>query len=191
VLCKKEFSEFLDKGCPAFLGGPLPHVMAAKAIAFKEARTPQFKQYAASIVKNAKALSGALMSCGASILTGGTDNHLMLLDVQATYGLNGRQAESALRASGITLNRNALPFDPNGPWYTSGLRIGTPAVTTLGMSVDEMDAIAEIIDSLLRHTKPAPGSKAEFKTDETVAGESRRRVHGILSRFQLYPEIMI
>ena len=191
VLCKKEYADFLDKGCPSFLGGPLPHVMAAKAVAFKEALTPEFKQYAANIASNAKAMAGAFITRGVNVLTGGTDNHLMLLDVQNTYGLTGRQAESALRASGMTLNRNSLPFDANGPWYTSGLRIGTAAVTTLGMSVNEMETIAEIIDKILRNTKPAPNSRSKFETDAAVAEESKKRIQDMLSRFPLYPEIVI
>ena len=191
ILCKKEFEEFLNKGCPAFLGGPLPHIIAAKAIAFKEALSPQFRQYAANITQNAQALAQALIKRGANILTGGTDNHLMLLDVQDTYGLTGRQAESALRSSGVTLNRNALPFDINGPWYTSGLRIGTPAVTSLGMSENEMECIADIIDNILRHTKPVPDSKVKFETDLAVAEKSKKQVQELLSRFLLYPEIII
>ena len=191
VLCKKEFAEFLDKGCTAFLGGPLPHIMVSKAIAFKEALTPQFKLYATNIVKNSQALAEAFIKRGVDILTGGTDNHLMLLDVHKTYGLTGRQAESALRASGVTLNRNALPFDINGPWYTSGLRIGTPAVTTLGMSVDEMESIASIIDNTLRHTRPVQNNKAKYEIDDFVAEESKKQVQELLSRFPLYPEIVI
>ena len=191
VLCKNEFAEFLDKGCPAFLGGPLPHVMAAKAIAFKEALLPQFREYAANITKNAQAMAEAFIKRGVNILTGGTDNHLMLLNVQETYGLTGRQAESALRASGVTLNRNALPFDVNGPWYTSGLRIGTPAVTTLGMSVNEMDRIADVIDNILKHTKPVSNSKAKFETEAAVSEESKKQLQELLSRFPLYPEIVL
>ena len=191
VLCKKEFSKFLDRGCPAFLGGPLPHVMAAKAVAFKEAISPQFRLYAAGITKNARALAEALVRRGVDIITGGTDNHLMLLNVQDTYGLTGRQAESALRASGVTLNRNALPFDINGPWYTSGLRIGTPAVTTLGMSANEMEEIAAIIDTILRNTKPVPSSRSEYKTDASVAEKSKGKIQELLSSFPLYPEIVI
>ena len=191
VLCKKEFAEFLDKGCPAFLGGPLPHMMVSKAIALNEAMTPQFEQYAANIVKNSRALAEAFIKRGVDILTGGTDNHLMLLDVQKTYGLTGRQAESALRASGVTLNRNALPFDANGPWYTSGLRVGTPAVTTLGMSVGEMESIASIIDNILRHTKPAQNSKAKYDIEDSIAEKSREQVRELLSHFPLYPEITI
>lgn len=191
VLCKKEYAEFLDKGCPAFLGGPLPHMMVSKAIAFNEAKTPEFKQYAANIVKNSRAMAEAFIKRGVDILTAGTDNHLMLLDVQKTYGLTGRQAESALRASGVTLNRNALPFDANGPWYTSGLRIGTPAVTTLGMSADEMESIASIIDNILRHTTPALNSKAKYEIEASIVEKSRKQIQELLSHFPLYPEIAI
>ena len=191
VLCKKEYKDFLNKGCPTLLGGPLPHIMAAKAIAFKEALSPQFRLYAANIVKNARALAASLESRGADILTGGTDNHLMLLNVHKTYGLTGRQSESALRASGITLNRNALPNDVNGPWYSSGLRIGTPAVTTLGMGEAEMDTIAGIIDGILRHTKPSPESKAAFDTDAVESAKSKSQVKELLARFPLYPQIAI
>ena len=189
VLCKEEFSDELDKGCPAFLGGPLPHVMAAKAVAFIEASKPEFKQYATGITENASALADALIERGVDVLTGGTDNHLMLLNVQSTYGLTGRQAESALRASGVTLNRNALPFDANGPWYTSGLRIGTPAVTTLGMTKADMKQIADIIDDTLRHTKPAPNSKSASETDPSIISGSKERVKDLLKKYTLYPEI--
>ena len=191
VLSQKEYKDYLDKGCPSFLGGPLPHVMAAKAIAFKEASTPQFKEYAASITENSAALAQALVNRGVNVLTGGTDNHLMLLDVQETYGLTGRQGESALRDSGFTLNRNALPFDANGPWYTSGLRIGTPAVTTLGMGASEMEIIADLIDNLLKHTKSSGSNKTRYATDAAVAAEVKKQVQELLSRFPLYPEIVI
>ena len=125
----------MDKGCPLVIGGPLPHVMNAKLIALKEAETAEFQDYAKRVQANAWSLAGYLSACGAKIVTGGTDNHLLLMDV-TQYGLNGRMAESLLREAGITLNRNALPFDKNGPWYTSGLRLGTAAVTTLGMDID-------------------------------------------------------
>ena len=191
ILSTKEYKDYFDKGCPSFLGGPLPHVMAAKAVAFKEALTPQFKEYAANITKNSNTLSQALIRRGVNVLTGGTDNHLMLLDVQDTYGLTGRQGESALRASGFTLNRNALPFDENGPWYTSGLRIGTPAVTTLGMGDNEMELIADLIDNLLKNTKPVGTNRTAFETDPVVAEEVNEKVQELLLRFPLYPEIVI
>lgn len=197
ILCKQEYAESVDKGCPLVIGGPLPHVMAAKAVALTEACSDEFRTYAASIVTNAKALAAACIGAGIPVATGGTDNHLMLLDVRG-FGLNGRQAESALRECGVTLNRNALPFDPNGPWYTSGLRIGTPAVTTLGMGADEMREIASIIALVLRGTRSAKItkgekagqlSKAKYVTDPAVVDEATTRVNTLLGRFLLYPEL--
>ena len=132
ILCKKEFADSVNKGCPLALGGPLPHVMAAKAIAFKEARTEAYRKYAHKVQENASTLAQECMNLGMKVQTNGTDNHLMLIDV-TTYGLTGRQAENAMFECGVTLNRNTLPFDPQGPWWTSGIRVGTPAVTTLGM----------------------------------------------------------
>src|SRR5258708_6346182 len=152
VLCHQEFPPWRDKGVPAILGGPLPQVLAAKAVAFREASSPEFKVYSQAIVDNARALAQACIDLNMHVLTGGTDNHLLLVDVAQSYGLSGRQAESALRECGITLNRNALPFDTNGPWYTSGLRLGTPAVTTLGMSASDMKAIATLINRVLSTT---------------------------------------
>ena len=197
ILCKEEFAESVDKGCPLVIGGPLPHMLAAKAVAFTEALDVSFQAYATQIVQNSKALAAACLAEGIPVATGGTDNHLMLLDVRE-FGLNGRQAESALRDCGVTLNRNALPFDPNGPWYTSGLRIGTPAVTTLGMGPGEMKEIASIIKLVLSNTKPstiAKGakagqpSKAKSDTDEQAAQQARKRVQNLLDRFVLYPEL--
>ena len=160
ILCKQHLAESVDQGCPLVIGGPLPHVMAAKAIALKEASRPEFKEYAKRIAQNARVLAQAFMDEGLRIQTNGTDNHLMLLDV-SDLGLNGRQAESILLTCGIILNRNALPFDKNGPWYTSGLRIGTPAVTTLGMGPEEMKEIASIITTVLRNARPATITKGE------------------------------
>ncbi len=197
VLCKEEFAESVDKGCPLVLGGPLPHVMAAKAVAFKEALEASFSLYAQRVVENAQALADACMKEGIEVATGGTDNHLMLLDVRS-FGLNGRQAETALRECGVTLNRNALPFDPNGPWYTSGLRIGTPAVTTLGMGVQEMAEIASIIVLVLKNTRPliltkgakaGEPSKAKAVTDPAAKEEAIARVHTLLDQFKLYPQL--
>jgi glycine hydroxymethyltransferase len=195
VLCTSEFAEAMDKGCPAVLGGPLPHVMAAKAVALREASQPEFAGYAARIVDNAQALAAALLRAGVPVLTGGTDNHIVLVNVAEGYGLTGRQAESALRAAGLTLNRNSLPFDANGPWYTSGLRLGTPAATTLGMGAAEMEEIAGIIVRVLSATAPdqkAGGdgpSKAKFTTDAAVADEARGRVRDVISQFPVYPEL--
>ncbi len=193
VLCKQEFTEWLNKGCPAMLGGPLPHIMAAKAVAFHEASTPAFREYAGKIVENAQALAQACIDESLHVLTGGTDNHLILLDVARTFGLTGRQAESALRSCSITLNRNSLPFDANGPWYTSGLRIGTPAATTLGMGTEEMREIARIIKLVLSQTTPAvtngKKSLAKYSLDARVVTEAQRRVTEMLKRFVLYPEL--
>ncbi|MDY0287714.1 MAG: glycine hydroxymethyltransferase [Sphaerochaeta sp.] len=197
ILCKSEYADSVDKGCPLVIGGPLPHVMAAKAVSFAEALKPSFATYAQKIVENSAALAQACIDEGITVATGGSDNHLMLLDVRH-FGLNGRQAESALRECGVTLNRNALPFDPNGPWYTSGLRIGTPAVTTLGMGIVEMCEIAAIIALVLKNTRPAliskganagTLSKARFVTEEAAIEEARARVAALVSRFKLYPEL--
>ena len=197
ILCKQHLADSVDQGCPLVIGGPLPHVMAAKAIALKEASRPEFREYAKKIAENAKVLAQAFMDEGLKIQTNGTDNHLMLLDV-SDLGLNGRQAESILISCGITLNRNALPFDKNGPWYTSGLRIGTPAVTTLGMGPDEMKEIASIITDVLRNARPAKitkgekagtFSKSKAVIDPEVKERSIARVEDLLSRFVLYPEL--
>jgi glycine hydroxymethyltransferase len=198
VLCKKEFSEWVDKGCPLILGGPLPHAIASKAVAFREATKPEFRTYAAKIVENSQALAEACLEQGMEVLTGGTDNHLFLLNVGKGFGLTGRQAESALRECNITLNRNALPFDPNGPWYTSGLRVGTPAVTTLNMGREEMKEIAGIFKLVLSNVVPATitegkkqGQKslAKYTLGQQVHDEARQRVEALLDRFLLYPEI--
>ncbi len=192
VLCKKELAEVVDRGCPMILGGPLPHVMASKAIAFKEARSDEFRQYSHKIVENARSLSKYLIDEGVTVLTGGTDNHLMLVDVRP-FDITGRQAESAVRECGLTLNRNSIPFDPNGPWYTSGLRIGTPAVTTLGMGEPEMKEIASILklilSSMKAKTMDGKVSKAKYDIDEKAVKEARKRVSDLLDRYPLYPEI--
>lgn len=194
VLCKEELRGYVDKACPAVMGGPLPQVMAAKAVAFKEANEPSFRDYAARIVKNSQVMCEAFRQEGMTVLTGGSENHIVLVDVAETFGITGRQAEDALRASGFTLNRNALPFDPNGPWYTSGLRLGTPAVTTLGMGEDEMRQIAKIITRVCQNTKPAAlksgkPSKAKFVLDDAIAESAKAEVKALLGRFPLYPEI--
>ena len=197
VLCKEEFAEQVDKGCPLVLGGPLSHVMAAKAIAFSEANRPEFKNYASKIVENSQALAQACIDEGIKVATGGTDNHLMLLDV-TEFGINGRQAESAVRECGITLNRNSLPFDPNGAWFTSGLRIGTPAITTLGMGPEEMKEIAAVIKLILANTKAGTISKganagnpsmSKFELDEAAKKQGRERISALLDRFPVYPEL--
>jgi glycine hydroxymethyltransferase len=194
VLSSKAFAEVVDKGCPAILGGPLPHVMGAKAVAFREALSPDFARYATRIVENSQALAKACIEQGMTVLTGGTDNHLLLVDVSKSYGLTGRQAESALRECGVTLNRNSLPQDPNGPWYTSGLRLGTPATTTLGMGPREMAEIGAIVKTVLSNTKPGTTpqggpSPAKYVLDAGIQASARSRVRELLKGFPLYPEL--
>lgn len=194
VLGTEEFGEALNKGCPLVLGGPLPHVIAAKAVAFKEANTPAFREYSQAVVHNARALGEALMKRGAQLLTGGTDNHMVIIDL-TPFGLTGRHGETALRAAHLTVNRNTIPFDENGPWYTSGVRIGTPAITTLGMGVEEMEEIADVIVDVLKHTKPdtiartGKPSKAKCTTETAVLEKAQARVKELLGKFPLYPEL--
>ena len=150
ILCKEEFAKKIDKAIfPGTQGGPLMHVIAAKAAAFKEALSPEFKAYQEQIVKNAKALADELVRRGYKLLTGGTDNHLMLLDLRGT-GITGKDAETNLDKVRITVNKNSIPFDTESPTVTSGVRIGTPAVTTRGMKEPEMIKIAECIDLALK-----------------------------------------
>jgi glycine hydroxymethyltransferase len=197
VLCTRDLAEFVDRGCPLVLGGPLPHVVAAKAVALREASDASFVGYAHAMVDNARVLAERLVARDVSVITGGTDNHLVLVDVRR-FGLTGRQAEAALRAAGVTLNRNVVPDESNGPWYTSGLRLGTPAVTTLGMRAGEMREIADVIADVLHATAPgviASGrnagrpSQVRYVLDERVAETARRRVVDVLDRHPLYPEI--
>ncbi|MFM1918479.1 MAG: hypothetical protein RLZZ303_113 [Candidatus Hydrogenedentota bacterium] len=196
VLCTAEFAPFVDKGCPLVIGGPLPHVMAAKAVAFTEANQPAFRQYARSIVANARALAEACVAEGLTVATGGTDNHLMLINVAKSLGITGRQAAGALRECGITLNFNSLPYDENGPLITSGLRLGTPAVTTLGMGEQQMGEIASIISFVLKNTKAAilttganagQPSKRLHQLDEATCVAARERVGALLSQYPVYP----
>ena len=151
VLATEEYSAAVDKGCPMVLGGPLSHVMAAKAVALAEARQPSFQDYAQHIADNAKALAEGFLTRGARLVTGGTDNHIVLLDV-TSFGLTGRQAESALLDAGVVTNRNSIPDDPNGAWYTSGIRFGTPALTTRGFGAAEFDRVAELMVEVLKNT---------------------------------------
>src|SRR3982750_4788364 len=144
VLATEEYAPSVDRGCPLVLGGPLGHVMAAKAVALAEAREPSFQAYAQNVADNAKSLADGFLKRGARLVTGGTDNHIVLLDV-TSFGLTGRQAESALLDAGVVTNRNSVPQDPNGAWYTSGIRIGTPALTTRGFGRDEFDKVAELV----------------------------------------------
>ncbi|WP_010263405.1 glycine hydroxymethyltransferase [Treponema primitia] len=195
VLATREFADALDKGCPLTMGGPLPHVIAAKAVAFREAAKPEFQDYAQRIVDNSRALAAACIKGGLEVPTGGTDNHLFLVNVR-NLGLTGRQAENALHDCDIILNRNSLPNDPNGPWYTSGLRIGTAAVSTLGMSAADMAELGAIIVMVLKSTSPGPDtkdpskpSKTKYVVDPKVKDEALSRVKKLLDRFPVYPEL--
>jgi glycine hydroxymethyltransferase len=193
VLCQPELADQVDRGCPMVLGGPLPHVMAAKAVALAEARRPDFADYAHRIVENAQALAEGLLRRGATLVTGGTDNHLVIIDVNR-YGLTGRQAEQALLDSGIVTNRNSIPQDPNGAWYTSGIRLGTPALTTRGLGTAQMDEVADLIHNVLSQTKPGTGpdgaaSKAKYVLDPAVADRVAKQASDLVSGFPLYPTI--
>src|SRR6187549_878722 len=153
VLATEEYAPDVDRGCPMVLGGPLSHVMAAKAVALAEARQPEFQTYAQSIADNAKSLAEGFLERGGKLVTGGTDNHIVLVDVSG-FGLTGRQAEFALLDAGVVTNRNSVPQDPNGAWYTSGIRLGTPALTTRGFGHDEFDKVAELMVDVLKNTQP-------------------------------------
>ena len=175
------------------LGGPLAHVMAAKAVALAEAQLPSFQVYAQQIADNAQALAEGLLKRGVALVTGGTDNHIVLMDVRS-FGLTGRHAESALLDSGIVTNRNAIPRDPNGAWYTSGVRLGTPALTTRGLDENGMDRVAELIVDVLAATAPetspsgAP-SKAKYHLADGVADKTKSACAELLSGYPLYPEV--
>ncbi len=190
VLCEERLGPTVDRGCPLVLGGPLPHVMAAKAVALTEASRPEFAAYSRQVVDNAATLAEALQSEGATVVTGGTDNHLLLIDARP-FGLSGRQAESALREAGVTVNRNVIPYDPNGAWYTSGVRVGTPAATTLGMGPAEMREIASIMYGVLSVTEADPSSKARFQLPEAVRDGAQKRVADLLAAHPLYPQIRL
>ena len=193
VLCGADLAEFVDKGCPAVLGGPLAHIIGAKAVALAEAARPEFRDYAGRIVENAKALADGLLRRGARLVTGGTDNHLVLIDV-STFGLTGRQAESALLQSEIVTNRNSIPRDPNGAWYTSGIRVGTPALTTRGLGPAEMDVIADLMVTVLTETSPATTSKGVpskvgYELPDKVAERVASQATELVSGFPLYPGV--
>ncbi len=196
ILATEEYAPFVDRGCPMVLGGPLGNMMAGKAVAFAEARTPAFQDYAHKVADNAKALAEGLMKRGVKLVTDGTDNHLCLLDVATSFGLTGRQAETALLEGGIVTNRNSIPNDPNGAWYTSGIRIGTPALTSRGFGADEFDRSAELIVKVLSNTQPATTaagkpSKANFVTADGVAEQSRAAAAELLAPKPLYPELTL
>ena len=187
VLCQPELADQVDRGCPMVLGGPLPQLMAAKAVALAEARRPDFQVYAQRVVDNARALAEGLVRRGVRLVTGGTDNHLALLDVDG-FGLTGRQAEQALLDSGIVTNRNSIPRDPNGAWYTSGIRVGTPALTTRGFGPEQMDETAGLIHTVLSQTRPGT-SKAQYQLDPAVADRVAKQAAELLADFPLYAGI--
>ncbi len=193
VLCQPEFADSVDRGCPMVLGGPLGNVMAAKAVALAEARQPSFRTYAQAVADNAVALADGLMKRGARLITGGTDNHLCLIDV-STFGLTGRQAESALLDSGIVTNRNSIPRDPNGAWYTSGVRIGTPALTSRGFDAADFDRVAELIVDVLTGTTPTAAasggtSKAKYTIADGLADKTHAAASELLSARPLYGDL--
>ena len=195
VLATKDYAGDVDRGCPMVLGGPLSHIIAAKAVALAEARTEAFRDYAHRVVDNARALAEGLLKRGGTLVTGGTDNHIVLLDV-SSFGLTGRQAESALLDSGIVTNRNSVPNDPNGAWYTSGIRLGTPALTSRGFTTSDMDEVAAMITDVLKKTTPTttkdgkPG-KAKYELTPEVAEGSKDRAAKLLDLHPLYPDFEI
>lgn len=172
ILCKDEYARIIDKTIfPGIQGGPLMHVIAAKAVCFKQAMTAEFKEYQKQIIKNAKELANELMGLGYNLVSGGTDNHLMLVDLR-NKGITGKQAEKALEEAGITVNKNAVPFDTQSPMITSGIRIGTPAVTTRGMKEKEMIIIAEMISRVLNNIE-----------DQKIKEEVRKEVEDFTKKF--------
>jgi len=176
VLCTQHYAKDLDKAVfPGLQGGPLVHIIAAKAVCFKEAAEPAFAQYQQQILANATQLSNTLSSAGFRLVSGGTDNHLMLVDV-FSKGITGKVAEAALGKAGITVNKNAIPFDRNPPMVASGIRIGTPAVTTRGMKEAEMNTIAEFITRALKNPE-----------DDRALGMIRAEVEALCQKFPLYP----
>lgn len=178
ILCKAEEAKNIDRAVfPGLQGGPLMHIIAAKAVALKEALAPEFKEYQARVVANAKALAAALQARGYRLVSGGTDNHLMLIDVKAK-GITGKDAEKVLDDIGITVNKNTIPFDQESPFVTSGIRLGTPAVTTRGYTEDDMETIAGLIDEAI--TAAVRGNLDEVK--ETL----QARVRELSSAYPLY-----
>ncbi len=175
IMCREEFGKKIDKMIfPGIQGGPLVHVIAAKAVAFKEALTEEFREYQKQVIANAKKLASELINRGFDIISGGTDNHLMLVDL-TSKGITGKDAETALDQAGITVNKNAIPFDTLPPTITSGIRLGTPCVTTRGMKEPEMEEIAELIDQVLNNSKNAAEIEALSK-----------RVQSLCNRFPIY-----
>ena len=176
VICRESFAKDLNRAVfPEIQGGPLVHIIAAKAVCFKEAATDEFKSYIRQVVKNARTLAARIAGRGFRIVSGGTDTHLMLVDV-FSKGINGKQAEQALEKAGITVNKNVIPFDQNPPLNPSGIRVGTPALTTRGMKEPEMEAIGDWIADVL-----------EKIDDENVQRRVRKDVEALCGRFPLYP----
>jgi len=175
VMCKAEYAKAIDKAVfPGIQGGPLVHVIAAKAVAFKEALSEEFKEYQKRVVKNAKALAEALKKRGFKLVSDGTDNHLMLVDL-TNFNITGKEAEEALDKAGITVNKNTIPFDTKPPTVTSGIRIGTPCVTTRGMTEQEMEEIAEIIERVIKNI-----------SNESVIKDMKKKVQALCKRFPIY-----
>ncbi|MFC7391864.1 serine hydroxymethyltransferase [Scopulibacillus cellulosilyticus] len=178
ILCKEEFAKQIDKTIfPGIQGGPLMHIIAAKAVAFGEALKPSFKDYANQIIKNAQAFGQKLREEGIELVSKGTDNHLVLLDVR-NLNLTGKEAEKILDSIGITTNKNAIPFDPEKPFVTSGIRMGTAAVTTRGFKEKEMEEVASIITFALKH-----------HDDENALNEAKERVLALTKEFPLYKNL--
>lgn len=175
ILCKKKYAKKVDKVIfPGIQGGPLMHVIAAKAVAFKEALSPEFETYCKQVLANAKALAEGLIERGFNLVSGGTDNHLMLVDLR-NKGVTGKLAEEVLDEIGITCNKNTIPNDPESPFVTSGIRIGTPAITSRGMGEEEMKQIADIIANVIEH-----------HDDEVQKAKAAKQVKELCSRFPLY-----
>ncbi len=179
VMCKEKYAADLDRTVmPGIQGGPLMHIIAAKAVAFREALQPEFKEYQKRIVKNAATLAEALKKRGYKLVTGGTDTHLMLVSFIGIEKLTGKKVETTLDKAGITVNKNTVPFDPEKPFVTSGIRIGTPAVTTRGMGPAEMEIIADLIDRAIQNRK-----------DDDALAHIAREVAVLCDRFPLYREL--
>ena len=178
ILCKEKYAKAIDKAIfPGIQGGPLMHVIAAKAVALGEALQPEFKVYAEQVIKNAKVLAAELMAKGLTIVSGGTDTHVMLVDVRNT-GLTGKEAEHLLDEIGITANKNTIPFDPASPFVTSGVRLGTPALTTRGLKEDDMKEIADIIATVLQNPE-----------DTAKHQDAAKRVAALCEKYPLYPNL--
>jgi glycine hydroxymethyltransferase len=178
ILCKKEFAKIIDQAIfPGTQGGPLMHVIAAKAVALKKAMSEEFKQYQRQIIANAKYLCSCMEKRGYRIVSGGTDNHLFLIDL-SNKGITGKEAQEALEESGIMVNKNLIPFDSKGPSVTSGIRIGTPAVTTRGMKEREMDVISELIDKVLKSLE-----------DERLHSDIKEKAKALCKKFPFYSHI--